>query len=128
MATAEWVSMTMDSKDERFFKELGQRLAEARKAQGLTQVELAERLGVAQQTLAHYEVGRFRVPVALVIQMARELRFSLDDVLMGRSSAGKRGPASKLELQMEAVARLPKSKQRFVVDMIDAVLAQSQSV
>jgi len=125
VAAIDRVSAAMDSKDEAFFKELGARLAEARKAQRLSQAELAERVGVAQQTLAHYEVGRLRIPVSLLLEMSRILRFSIDDMLAGRAGGrSKRGPASKLEQQVEAVARLPKSKQRFVADMIDAVLAQ----
>ena len=50
----------MSTKDERFFKDLGARVAQLRKDQALTQAQLAERLGIAQQTLAHYEVGRLR--------------------------------------------------------------------
>ena len=38
-----------------FFKTLGARISELRKAQGLTQQQLAEPLQIAQQTLAHYE-------------------------------------------------------------------------
>lgn len=117
-------SAPMDAHEESYFKALGERLTAARKAHGLTQVELAERLDIPQQTLARYEVGRSRIPIGTLIAMAQVLRFSLDDMLMGRSPAGrsKRGPASKLELQIEAVARLPKSKQRFVSEMLDTIL------
>lgn len=48
----------MNTRDEQFFKGLGMRIAQARKDHGLTQQALAEQLGVAQQTLAHHEVGR----------------------------------------------------------------------
>ena len=61
MAVTERVLAAMNIKNEAFFRELGARIATARKAQGMTQVQLAEHLGVAQQTLAHYEVGRARV-------------------------------------------------------------------
>jgi hypothetical protein len=37
---------------------------------------------------------------------------------------GKRGPASRLEQQIQAVAQLPKTKQQFVSQMLDTVLAQ----
>jgi hypothetical protein len=37
---------------------------------------------------------------------------------------GKRGPVPKLQQQMERIQRLPKSQQRFVMQMIDTVLAQ----
>jgi transcriptional regulator with XRE-family HTH domain len=113
----------IDVKDESYFRELGARLAAARKAQGLTQVQLAERLGIPQQTLAHYETGRSRVPVAVLLGMAQELRFSLDEMLLGRALPGKRGPASRLERQIDAVRRLPASKQRFVVDFLETVLS-----
>ncbi|MFN3465521.1 MAG: helix-turn-helix transcriptional regulator [Terricaulis sp.] len=125
VALIDQVSSAMDAKDEAFFQELGARLAEARDAHGLSQAELAHRLGIAQQTLAHYETGRSRVSVAMLLEMSRILRFSIDDMLSGRAGGrSKRGPASRLEQQLDAIARLPKAKQRFVADMLDTVLAQ----
>ncbi len=121
----------MDFKDEAFFKALGARLAEARDARGMSQAALAEELGIAQQTLAHYETGRSRISVGLLLEMSRALRFSIDDMLSGRAKDGlggrsKRGPASRLEQQLDAIAQLPKAKQRFVIDMLDTVLAQQR--
>jgi len=115
----------MTTKDSAFFKQLGARLAQARKDRGLTQVQLAERLGVAQQTLAHYEVGRARVAADLLPVLAETLELSLDELLIGQPSArpaGKRGPASRLAQQLDAVGQLPKARQRFVVEMLDTVL------
>jgi transcriptional regulator with XRE-family HTH domain len=126
---------TMNTRDEQFFKELGVRIAQARKDHGLTQNELAEQLGVAQQTLAHYEVGRARMPASMLPTVARLLTLSLDELMgqpvpraargvAGKSGSGKRGPASRLEQQIQAVAQLPKTKQQFVSQMLDTVLAQ----
>lgn len=120
---------TMNSQDEHFFKELGARIATARKAHGLTQQQLAEQLGLAQQTLAHYEVGRARMPASLLPELARLLTLSLDE-LMGspvvRATAGRsRGPTSRLHQQIDAIERLPKTKQQFVSQMLDTVLAQA---
>ncbi len=120
---------TMNTRDEQFFKELGTRIALARKDHGLTQQELAEQLGVAQQTLAHYEVGRARMPASMLPTVAQRLTLSLDE-LMGQplrvrtQRGGKRGPASRLQQQIAAVAELPKTKQQFVSQMLDTVLAQ----
>jgi len=36
--------------------------------------------------------------------------------------SAKRGPTSKLQRQIEQVAELPRSKQKFVSEMIEAVL------
>jgi transcriptional regulator with XRE-family HTH domain len=126
---ASFLLSTMNTRDEQFFKELGTRIAQARKEHGLTQHELAEQLGVAQQTLAHYEVGRARMPASMLPTLARLLTLSLDE-LMGQPVAkraargSKRGPASRLQQQIEAVAQLPKTKQQFVSQMLDTVLAQ----
>jgi hypothetical protein len=37
---------------------------------------------------------------------------------------GERSPASRLQQQIDAVAQLPKTKQQFVSQMLDTVLAQ----
>jgi transcriptional regulator with XRE-family HTH domain len=117
------IPMTQDEK--LFFKQLGVRIAELRRTHGLTQVQLAEALKLTQQMIASYEVGRRRVPVSLLPAIAHALAVSID-VLIGQKEAtpGKRGPAPKLQQQMERIQRLPKAKQRFVMEMIDTVLAQ----
>jgi transcriptional regulator with XRE-family HTH domain len=118
---------TMNTRDEQFFKDLGARIAQARKAHGLTQQDLADQLGIAQQTMAHYEVGRARVAASMLPTLAKLLTMSLDE-LMGQAVAPqrstKRGPASRLQQQIDAVAQLPKAKQQFVSQMLDTVLAQ----
>lgn len=118
----------MATKDQKYFKELGARLAAARKARDMTQTALAGELGVAQQTLAHYEVGRIHIPVSTLIAMSQILRFSLDEMLLGRTPGRSRpGPASRLELQMEAITRLPKARQRIIADVLDGLLAQKSA-
>ena len=115
--------MTQDEKV--FFKQLGARIAALRKDQGITQVQLAERLGLTQQMIASYEVGRRRVPVSLLPQIAETLAASLEE-LIGKKDLqpAKRGPAGKLQQQIERIQQLPRSKQRFVMQMLDTVLAQ----
>jgi transcriptional regulator with XRE-family HTH domain len=105
---------------------LGARIAEARKEHGLTQQQLADQLGIPQQTLAHYEVARARLPASLLPTLAQLLTLSLDE-LIGNPLArrpGRRGPTSRLQQQIEAVEQLPKTKQQFVSQMLDTVLAQ----
>jgi transcriptional regulator with XRE-family HTH domain len=116
--------MTHDEK--LFFKQLGARIAALRKDQGLTQVQLAQALGLTQQMVASYEVGRRRVPVSLLPQVAATLAVSLED-LIGKYAAtpAKRGPAPKLQQQIERIQKLPKSRQRFVMEMLDTVLQQA---
>jgi transcriptional regulator with XRE-family HTH domain len=119
-------SMAISNDEKAFFVRFGARIAALRKARGITQVQMAELLGVSQQTVNSYEVGRRRVPLSALPVLAKALTVSLDE-LMGeqpRSGNGKRGPAPKLQRQIEKIGELPRAKQRFVMEMLDTVLQQ----
>ena len=113
--------------DKVFYVQLGQRINEARKAQGLTQVQLAEALGIAQQTLAHYEGGRLRVAVSLLPPLAQILGVSVEELVGAPAKrVGKRGSSLKLQQQLERLSDLPQAKQRLVIEMLDGVLMSSR--
>ena len=114
------------SSDERaFFIDLGARIARLRKDEGITQVQLAEQLGTSQQTITAYEVGRRRVPVSSLPRIAKLLGVSVEELIGEDPKPAKRGPAPKLQQQLERITRLPKTQQRFVMQVIDSVLAQA---
>jgi transcriptional regulator with XRE-family HTH domain len=116
--------MTQDEKQ--FFRQLGGRIASLRKEQGFTQAQLAGVLSLTQQMVASYEVGRRRVPVSLLPKIAAALAVSVETLIgQGRATPAKRGPAPKLQQQMERIQRLPRAKQRLVLQMLDGVLAQA---
>ncbi|WP_258536647.1 hypothetical protein [Pantoea dispersa] len=51
------------------------------------------------------------------------------DMLLGEEAEHtprKRGPASRLEQQIEPKGQLPKGRQKLVSEMLDAVIAQAQ--
>lgn len=126
LVTPPLATMAISTEERTFFVEMGVRIAALRKDRNVTQVQLAEALGVSQQTLQSYEVGRRRIPVSALPLVARTLSVSLDE-LFGESeqrSRAKRGPAPKWEQQIEQIAKLPRARQRFVSDMLDTVLAQ----
>lgn len=117
----------MASNDKQFFVELGKRIAQLRRDQNMTQQQLADALGIAQQTLAHYEVARLRVPASMLPTLGEIFKVPVDE-LIGKPAAtrsGKRGPASQLQRSIERISELPKPKQRFVMEMLETVLAQA---
>lgn len=80
---------------------------------------------IAQQTLAHYEVGRLRMPVSLLPKLTELFGVPGDELLgLNAARAGKRGPVPKLQQQIERLQRLPKAKQKLVMDMLEGVLMQ----
>ena len=122
-----WTQIVPIGKDEKaFFVQMGARIASLRKEQGITQVQIADLLKVSQQTITAYEVGRRRMPVSSLPVIARFLGVSIEELIGEPPSAAakKRGPTPKIQQQMERIQQLPKAQQRFVMQMIDTVLAQ----
>ena len=120
------------SDDERaFFIALGGRIAAQRKAQGITQVQLAEHLGVSQQAMNSFEKGRRRVPVSLLPVIAQTLHTTLDALVAHDSAPAstapkKRGPQKKIRQQLALIEALPAAKQRVISQVIDSVIAAHQ--
>ena len=82
---------------------------------------------MSQQAVQAYEMGRRRIPVSAMPIVARTLAAPLEELFGGASrTAQKRGPAARLQQQIEAVSQQPKMQQRFVSQMLNTVLAQAQ--
>lgn len=118
------VAITSDERA--FFAALGGRIARLRKQQDITQAQLAELIGITQQTINSYETGRRRVPVSLLPAIAKRLGVAVEVLLNDDSKAAtKRGPVPKLQQQMDRITQLPRARQQFVMEVIDSVLAQA---
>ena len=105
----------------------GARLAALRKSAGLSQVQLAALIGIPQRTLSFYETDAESIPSSLIPMLAEALGVTVEDVLGVSDPKTKRGPKSKLERQLDAVRRLPRSEQAFVSKFLDNVLNQATS-
>lgn len=122
------IAMTISTVERDFFITLGGRIAALRKARSITQVQLAQKLGISQQTLQSYECGRRRVPVSAMPVVAQHLTVSLDELFdapsqgAAKSAPAKRGPAPQWQQQFQRIATLPRAKQQVVMQMLDGVL------
>ena len=124
--TTTTATMAISPTDKVFFVKLGERIATLRSERGLTQVQLAEILGYSQQQVLSFEKGRRRIPASALPALSMGLGVSVDELLDVNGKTTKRGPASKLQRQLERLSALPRSKQRFVSQMIDTVLQQQE--
>lgn len=122
-------AMSISTEEREFFIALGERIARLRKEHGITQTQLAKRLGVSQQTIQAYESGKRRIQVATLPELARVLSTTLEELFAQQqeTTVRKRGPAPKWQQQLEAIDQLPKSQQKFVVQMLDALIAQAMT-
>lgn len=73
---------------------IGRRIERARRAKGMTQAALAERVGVTQQMVYWYESGTCGFPVSLLEKLCRALDVSPRQ-LLGLTSTTKDSLASR---------------------------------
>lgn len=115
----------MTPEESAFCKALGSRIATLRKECGLTQTQLGEMIGVSQQQVVSFEKGRRKVPVSALPKLSEALGVTVEKLIGIENQPSKRGPTPKLQQQLEQLQRLPRSKQRFVTEMLDTVLQQA---
>lgn len=61
-----------------FYQELGQNIRDARLGEGMTQAQLAQRLGMTTTCLSYYETGRRRPSIRTLAMISEVLYASLD--------------------------------------------------
>lgn len=62
-------------------KELGEKIKELRTECGLTQKQLADKIGVATNTLSQYESGKSKTSIDVLANLAAELDTTTDFLL-----------------------------------------------
>lgn len=102
---------------------IGQRLARARRERGMTQVELAQRLGVAQPVVSDYERGELRLHGELIVKLSDILGVSSEE-LLGLKKAPSNGALKNRRLmrRLQEIERLPRRDQQALLRTIDRFL------
>ena len=102
---------------------IGTRLREARKTRGLSQAEVAQKLGVHQSLVSEYELGTVRVPATVLAAFAQILGTSLDR-LAGVKAAKENGAAHDRRFirRLEKIEKLPKRAKQALLKTIDTYL------
>ncbi len=106
----------------------GERLSRLRKERGLTQVELAEQVGIIQSIMTDYERGKLRLNAEMICRFARVLAVSTDELLGMKRAMPAAAVVShdKLPLRLirriQKIERLPTVKQKALLQTIDGFL------
>lgn len=102
---------------------MGQRLARLRKERGLSQIALAEKMGIIQQLITDYERERLRMHAEMVVRFAQALEVSTDELLGVAPLKRSQGQVSlKLAKRIQKIERLPGTKQKMLLHTIDVFL------
>jgi len=97
-----------------------------RKQKGLTQVELAQRIGCSQAVITAYEKGRKKPSIDTLARLAEVLGASTDQIVGKRAVPNTKRPAKnpKLWKKFSQLEQLPNTDKRTVFRMIEGLLTQ----
>ena len=105
--------------------EFGERLVAARQEAGLSQAQVAEKLGITQQSYGGWERRETALKPEHLVRLAEILNVTVD-YLLGKENGRNRGggPAGKARQIFERVSQLPRStQQRILANVEDALTA-----
>ena len=114
------------ARNQDFDRKLAERIKRARLQKGLTQVQVAQELGIQQPAFAKYELGERQPTLATLPKLAELLEISIEELLgVGNSSKAKPGPKPKLVKKFEEIKALPPRDQDFVMRLIDTAIREA---
>ena len=99
-------------------------VAALRKQKGMTQQQLAEKIGVHVVQLRRYEAGTSQPTLDVIRGMAVALGISADELLFDKD---ERGPDADLKLQFEAVSRFDPESKKVVQQVLDSMILQQEA-
>ena len=108
---------------------IGEKIKEYRKLKGLTQKDLAEKIGMGDTTIANYEKG-FRTPKKnTLFKLANAFDISIDDLFPPIHSPSAATPASDAARAIsETVERLEEPRRVIVLDTAKTQLREQERV
>ena len=104
---------------------LGASIAQARQHAGLSQNDLAQKLGISRTVIAQWERSAVALKAEQLLALAEKLGVTVD-ALLGRSETVKRGtgPVGRARHVFARVSKLPRAtQQRILANVEDALTA-----
>ena len=111
-----------------FAQSIGIRIASMRKKRGITQVQLAETVGISQKLVSSYEVGRITLSAEMLLRIATALRVS-SDMLLGIKKDDEvmaDNPSLKIMRRLIKIDQIPSNQQKALLKNIDMFLKASE--
>jgi transcriptional regulator with XRE-family HTH domain len=106
---------------------LGERIRQLRKEAGLSQADLAEKIGADPGRVSRYEAGRITPSADALVRLAETLNVSIDHLLI---DAVPRRPLHSAEDalgdHLAAVAELPPDDLASLLNVIDGLVAKNR--
>jgi transcriptional regulator with XRE-family HTH domain len=101
---------------------LGENIAQARLQAGLTQQQLADKLGTTQRVITYWEREAVGLRADQLAKLAEALGVSADYFLGRDSKKRGNGPIGKARLIFEQVSQLPRDRQQRILSTVEDLL------
>lgn len=72
--------------EQQYYYQLGMNIQEARKAAGMSQETLANKVAISRTSIVNIEKGRHRIPAHMLVLIAEALTAKLDVILPSRTA------------------------------------------
>lgn len=104
--------------------ELGNRIQEERKKLGLTQAQLAEKIGVSHTQMARYEIKGVQPPADVLKSLADLFSTSIDYLVRGDKTeqAEESLKDSEILTQFKKLDQLPEEEKKSILKVLNALI------
>lgn len=100
------------------YYEIGQRIRKFRKAYGLSQEELAEKVGISVTHMSHIETGNTKLSLPVLVEIATALDVKTDELIFDISQAYKAPLKEEIAKILDTCSI---SEMHILLDVIKAV-------
>ena len=97
---------------------IGKFIAEARRAQSLTQRQLAEQLAISDKTISKWECGKGLPEVSLMLPLCEILQITVNDLLSGEKVAESDYQKKAEENMMDLIRENAENRERMTLSII----------
>jgi transcriptional regulator with XRE-family HTH domain len=97
----------------------------AREQAGLSQVQLAERMGVSQQVVAAWERKAKALRSDTLARLAKILKVPTDQ-LLGIKTSRSKAPAGKARRVLDDLSKLPRRRQNQILNVVEDMVSASE--
>ena len=99
------------------YYEIGQRIRKIRKAQGFSQEDLAEQIGISTTHMSHIETGNTKLSLSVLVALANALGVRTDDLLFEEQATTRSTMIESISQMLETCTT---QQIKFMEDLIRA--------
>ena len=102
--------------------QIGRFIAASRKAQNLTQRQLADKLGISDKTVSKWECGKGLPEVSLMLPLCASLDITVNDLLSGERVSDTNYQKKAEENMMDLMKENEENRQQMILSVICAAI------